>query len=227
MNHEIKTCLYNAPGLRKKYDNIKNFMKQKEIDLVLITETWIKKNTQLTQKLLCPSICDKDCNRGMAGTGFIVNSVKNNMKFTEVSKDEEDGRFSIVESNNLVIVVCYLSPSMSLEEVQSTIELIFEKLRAKMNKKIVFAGDFNCKHASLNTTTTCPRGEFLFEFLSRRGFNLRNSIGNGEYTNIISGCQPTIIDLIWTENIDTTEKTRVINDVCLGNSSHPPVTLGL
>lgn len=220
--NQIKFMLFNATGLRTKYENINTYMKKNEIDISLITETWLKQNSVLKRRLICPSICAEQVSRGMAGTAMMINHDKNKLAFNEIRKDDINGRFSITKSGNLVIVVTYLSPLMNLESVQETLEQIFDIIETSQCNEVLFTGDFNLKHPELGSLIECRRGKYILDIFKRKGYLLANKIGEGEYTNVVRGCQPSIIDLVWTKNIEI-QSIKVDNAIFLGNSSHRPV----
>ena len=62
--------------------------------------------------------------------------------------------------------------------------------------------------------------------MNRKEFTLENRIDESQYTNAISGCHPSIIDLVWTKNI-TVEEIEVVDNYCFGNSFHRPVVFSI
>ena len=196
MNRTIKFLLNNATGLRTKYDNVISYMKKNEIDMSLVTETWLKSNSTLTNKLICPSICQIETERGMAGTGIIFDQQRSKISVNSITRDNTNGRYSIVAMGSLLIVVTYLSPSMSLESTREVLENIFSILEMHPEKAVIFTGDFNCKHPILGSMSMCQRGNFVINLFNRKGYKLANQISKDQCTNVTPGCQPSIIDLV-------------------------------
>ena len=223
MKNKIKICLYNATGLRTKFDNLIGYIEKNNIDICMVTETWLKQESPLRKKIAGASFCEEGTNRGMAGTGIIFNSKSFHVNFDVLQIDTSNGRYSILVSDKIILVVVYLSPSLDLETVQEVMTDIFVKLENYRDKVIVFGGDFNSKHTSIGAISNCRRGEYIFNLFARHGFKIRNKVGMNQFTNVVDGCQPTIIDLIWTKGFGQSGDTMVENNVCLGSSSHRPV----
>ena len=216
--------LYNATGVRKKMEAIKNYMRKENIDITLITETWIKNEEYAIPKgLMATSFYSNGSNRGQSGTGFIIDEDKWGGKIQIVESDPIKGLYSIIEIQNLVVVVIYLPPSLNIEETIQVLSTVIDKAESRGTDQIVIGGDFNCKLAELNQGISCIRGKEIEEEMRLRGFNLHNN--DTEFTNFCSGCNPTIIDLWWSSGVVSQRTAKTDVDTYLGRSSHRPVIL--
>lgn len=225
MNSNLKLMLYNATGLRKKVESIKKYMDKHEIDLCLITETWVKNIDFIPKGLFAASIYGMQCVRGQAGTGFFMNEEKWKGKIRIVEQDNNKGLFSIIEIMNLIVVVVYLPPSLNVEEVASILAPILDKVERNAKSQVIIGGDFNCKIAQLNDGVYCERGRYVNAEMFSRGYELQNRAG--QYTNFMSGCAPATIDLWWTNCSSADCETSVEKCEYLGRSTHKPVILSI
>ena len=223
MNLNLTLMLYNATGLRKKSDSIKKYMNENNIDFCLITETWVKNIDFIPKGLVAPSVCSGQSLRGQAGTGFFINEEKWRGKVKIISTDCIRGLYSIIELQNIIIVVVYFPPSLDIQEITDVYSQIFEKIESKNDKQLIIGGDFNCKLPQLNDGYGCARGKWLNTEMSSRGLCLQNI--SGEYTNFVPCCNPTIIDLWWTDIKNPKNCIKVETEKYLGRSSHRPVIL--
>ena len=220
MNYKLKLSLYNATGINPKIDNILNYIDKENVDIACVTETWMKNNSPKSKFIFAHSVCRNGNNKGMAGTGFIINKKKCNYKFKQIKTDNDNGRYSVMASGNLVIVLVYLSPALEVNETLEILEEALEYALSSSNNQIILLGDFNCNHTNLLSKSNCERGISIFNFMRRLGFCLRNTIDTMNFTNCVPGCHPSIIDLVWTKNILSIGNTKIQNNYYLGKSTH-------
>lgn len=112
-------------------------MNENNIDFCLITETWVKNVDFTPKRLVVPSVCCGQSLRGEAGTGFFINGEKWRGKAEEIYSDSKKGNYSIIELQNIIIVVVYFPPSLELQEVTEVYSQIIEKIDSKSDKQLL------------------------------------------------------------------------------------------
>lgn len=87
-----------------------------------------------------------------------------------VQKSIKRNRYIILE---LQIISCYLAPSMSLEEYKTTVNEIFEELKAH-KKEVIILGDINSKSQQWGAPLADTKGEYWADCMAETDVDICN-----------------------------------------------------
>lgn len=100
--------------------------------------------------------------------------------------------FVWVQTDEITLVSCYLTPSDNMSEFQTKLDAIEDEIR-KIEGKIIVAGDFNSRGVEWGSRTTNSRGRSILEMAARAGLTIAN-VGSVP-TFRRHGCEGTIPDI--------------------------------
>lgn len=151
---ELKICHYNANGLKKQINEITQFIIENRIDVMLVGETHLSKNTSIN--IPNYTIYRNDCNIRQGGTAVIIkNSIPHIEKITDIQSIQHTTVIIKSLNKNIAITAIYSPPKKSLNIKE------LEKLLRITNTSLV-AGDYNAKHISWgNNTCTNQSGRAI------------------------------------------------------------------
>ena len=148
----IKYMLWNATGMMPNLDRIVRRMESEEILFGFIVETWLHPERAI------PKVC-RDTSavcmvhpvgfeRGKNGISVIINpQMKKHpllKDFQILARDTVNGTFLYLQLGNIKILCVYNPPSQP-EEIDTWLDEILLKCRAKTSDEIIILGDFNAR----------------------------------------------------------------------------------
>jgi exonuclease III len=156
LKEPIKIINQNAQGLRGKDLELLLSARDNDLDIVCITESWLKKEEigcYIIQNYNVVSyFCREKFSRG--GCLILVKSnyfAKNRSDIVKISK-EKICEVSCTELKSLLIVCVYRSPSGDFNEFVVILEEVLNKVSKNSKKHIVVCGDFNVDFNHCNKT---------------------------------------------------------------------------
>ena len=217
---DFSLLLYNCTGARTKLDNIRAGMQMLDLKIAILTETWLKQGALPPKGCIAVSTSNASGKkRGFAGTCFFIPDKGIREKARTIAIDEENGRFSVIQIENMALAAVYLSPLTPLEECIETITTVINVIEKSKCSSVILAGDFNLRHESIGSFFSCKRGQELIPRIESIGFQC---INDGKPTHLRDGWSPSILDLVFTRNIQSGQASPV-ESLYLGKSHHIPV----
>ena len=144
----------NARSVRNKSADIFDFVCEKKIDLLAITETWLNANDGAVGNELCPTnykLCDHPRTDGIGGgTALLYRDLLHVKKIRAGVKESFEFSELIVQqpsSHNLIVITIYRPPSSDVHRVP--ISAFFPELADCLEsivlcqEQLLISGDFN------------------------------------------------------------------------------------
>jgi len=204
--------LWNATSINGKEDEFGYYINNKNIDIALITETWLKSHSKINFSNY--DIIRSDSTRNNAGGVAIVVNTK--LKFHTLPpiniSECEITLIKLQSGINLTVGVIYVPPNA---------QFVFESLNDIFNNyaPIIIGGDFNAKHRSWNNIANNSRGIKLYNYLRHYDITL---IHSSTYTHKLPRRNPSNIDIFLTKDLSYNSTCSTDNDL---SSNHLPVIL--
>ncbi len=196
---DFSLLLYNCTGARTKLDNIRAGMQMLDLKIAILTETWLKQGALPPKGCIAASTTNASGKkRGFAGTCFFIPDKGIREKARAIAIDDENGRFSVIQIENMALAAVYLSSLPPLEECTETITTVINYIEKSKCSSVILAGDFNLRHESIGSFFSCKRGQELIPRIENIGFQC---INDGKSTHLRDGWSPSILDLVFTRNI--------------------------
>jgi hypothetical protein len=166
----MRIMAWNASGLSNNLDSLIRRMKNDEVHLAIVTETWYHPDRHI------PDICvhnslgavTPNLNRGTNGVSIVINPdflydshVKNIACW---AKDTVNGCFIVFEFAGLKIVGIYNAPSHPLN-IDELLDEIVKTGRISPGEPVIFAGDFNARRTEWADTTSNSAGRKLIDWM--------------------------------------------------------------
>ncbi|XP_053964176.1 uncharacterized protein LOC128867102 [Anastrepha ludens] len=101
--------------------------------------------------------------------------------------------YTYLQNKRFTMPSCYLTPSDSIEQFRTKLDLIEDKVR-EIGDPFIVAGDFNAKAVEWGAPTTNTRGRHVLDMAARLGLVVANT-GNAT-TFRRPGCEHTTPDII-------------------------------
>ena len=214
--NKLKIAHWNANGLRNKIEQLKNFIYEHNIDIMLINETKFTSrnncNIQGYKTLRADRISTGTKNPG----GGIAIFVKNGIPSSEITYNKNSNDFQVigVKIKKLTVYSVYVKNN-SLDT--SVLDDLF-----KSNIKVIVAGDFNARHQIWNCNKSNVNGTSLKNYIKNRDYSLLYPDQHTFYPSNHRN-KPSTLDLALIKNTSNV-KIEVVNDL---DSDHLPIIIDL
>lgn len=218
-----KLVLWNAQSIKNKITEFTDYLNTNQIDLALVTETWLKPNISLSIPNYKIVRLDRINTRG-GGVAIIINE---NIKYTEVAVSnlkviESVGVNILSESDSLTCFVCYFpGGKCCVSKNKSFVEDLKKLIR--YDKNCILGGDFNARHSSWGCVRSNLWGKSLHDLSITHPISI---LYPSEHTyqpsnNLLT---PSILDL-YLINSSINLSTPIAD--CNLSSDHLPVRITL
>lgn len=214
---EISILSWNAASINNKFIELQELLEDKNIDIFLIQETFLKPN----KKFGIPNFKIYRTDRLDGKCGGTLIGIKKNYKHTRIENFQTKViEHTIIEiemynGEKYSIISLYLSPShRDYKIIEEDLNLIF-----KNNRKIIAGGDLNSKHSIWKCRTTNPKGKLLQEHASKNGYYIHSP---DVPTHFGASFLPDILDIFLIKDIRRTFSILTENAL---NSDHNPIIL--
>lgn len=207
--------------MKDQRDLIGAFLRDHDIDLLLVQETMLKphkKNPNISNY----RIIRLDRSAGQRGGGTLI-YYRRSLHVCPVDTPELTTleatvcRIAMTGHPDMFIASCYQPGSKSL--VGGDISALFG-----LGNHVLLAGDFNSKHPSFNCKTLNPNGTKLFDLMDRLTFDVIAPLEPTHYPRILHH-QPDVLDFALLRNISLPVREIAVKHEL--NSDHRPVILRL
>jgi len=204
--------LWNATSLINKANELNYFIDKNNIDIALITETWLNIQTKLN--FLNYEIIRSDSTRNKAGGVAII--INKQIKFHTVAQVNIAGcdllLIKLLSNINITVGVIYIPPKAKFS---------FDSLNTVLTKyaPIIIGGDYNAKHRNWNNFNNNARGIKLYKYINNSDISL---IHSSTYTYRAPRKNASNIDIYLAKNIYYNYTCNTLFDM---SSHHFPVIL--
>uniref|UniRef100_A0A1B0D7Y4 Endonuclease/exonuclease/phosphatase domain-containing protein n=1 Tax=Phlebotomus papatasi TaxID=29031 RepID=A0A1B0D7Y4_PHLPP len=207
MTQLLRIVTWNANGLCNHALELKNFLVDNDVDIILISETHFTLKSYMHEK-------------APGGTAVIL---KKNIKHSLREKFRQEYiQATSVEiwcwGAPLVLSAVYCPPKHNIKKEQ------FVSFFNTLGPKFVAAGDWNAKHPQWGSRLTSPRGRELFHAMQSKNY-VHLSTGQPTYWPSDPQKRPDVIDFGVAGGINPT-RCKLTSSLDL-TSDHTPVILDL
>jgi len=194
--NSIKICFWNANGLSQHKLELTHFLKQQQIDIILISETHFTNKSYF--KIPGYTLYDTKHPSGRARGGSAI-LIKSRIKHYPIQNTAED----FLQATNiyldeyikgLVISSIYCPPRFTITET------LFQNYFDSLGPKFFAAGDLNAKHTYWGSRLVTPKGRSLYNVITKADFDIVSS-GTPTYWPSDRNKVPDIIDFGITKSL--------------------------
>ncbi|KAL7329729.1 hypothetical protein PS15p_204779 [Mucor circinelloides] len=173
-------AMLNVSGISTSLDLVIQYIETNNIDILLLTETFLLKGdlfTQWAQHHQYATISG-DASKGNGGLTFLIRPhfpyYVHRSTDTTTSTTQQHHRLSIVIGNSLTIHGFYLPPALSFADYQT----VLSSVDFNSTSSVICLGDFNTRLGIFtgDTRSTNPRCNYLLNWLTVHQANLWNRI---------------------------------------------------
>ena len=206
----IKILAWNCQSLRNKIAELNRFVEKNNIDIILLSETWL--NDKISANI--SSFASYRVDRSHGGVAiFIRKSISHSYSHQISFPFAEAISLKIHDSKgDFTISSIYCSPSASRAQAKE----FFLKVLS-VSGPCVIAGDFNAKNHVWNSSMNCHKGSDFLKLSQSRLFKIHPP---NSHTLIPSRGNPTTVDFALSKAITGVTDPKVINDL---SSDHLPI----
>lgn len=218
MSQTLKIAVWNANGLTQHGQEIKMFLQNQKIDIMLISETHYTNKSYL--KIPKYNIYDTKHPDGTAHGGAAI-IIRSSLKHHEIDKHYKDylqATSIVVEDwrGPIVFSAVYCPPKHRIKKRE------FEEFYNMLGQRFIAAGDYNAKHYHWGSRLITSRGRELMKAMQSN--NLQQlSTGQPTYWPTDRRKLPDTIDFCVTKGI---ARNYMSAESCMDLSSdHSPIIL--
>ena len=159
----LRLTHWNANGLRKNLNEVKQILIEENIDIMLLNETKLRSLTKF--KVTGYQCVRKERDNDKAGGGVMI-LVKDNIQYSEVFLSLSSiEAVAIKLVDNLIIVSAYNPPKSKL--LVNDLNIL-----NKLGKKILIYGDLNAKNTYWNCKDNNTNGNIILDFAINKMFQI-------------------------------------------------------
>lgn len=209
----LTMATWNAHCIKYQKTEVQEFLKDKDIDIMLIQETQLKASDRFTIPNYTMHRADRLNRRG----GGVAILIKNRVNFSLLPQPATNGIeiiSGIVTINNMktIIASVYKPPNQQLST--EDLEKLFEA-----DTPTIAAGDYNSKHRLWNDGNQNRDGKKLYEYCNENDLIIHSPDSPTYYHSRVSNRSSTL-DLFITKNLNYPIHLQVHHEL---NSDHLPV----
>jgi hypothetical protein len=218
--NSIKIALWNANGLSQHKLEVEHFLREQNIDIMLISETHFTDKNFFNVKDY--QLYDTKHPSGKAHGGSAI-LIKNRIKHHQMEGFSEDylqaTSICLSEWNGNCIISSIYSPPRHVIKAQQ-----YQDFFKNLGNKFIVGGDFNAKHKHWGSRLITPKGKQLLEAINESKLEIL-STGCPTYWPTDKRKIPDLIDFFVLKGISK-YNTRIENCYEL-SSDHSPIILYL
>ena len=209
---DINLAQLNANGIKSNFSELKDFMKNHAIDIMLINETKVNSNT----KFFVPgyNVIRKDRFKGQGGGVLIF--IHADLKYTEIDINTKSIETVTIKLNDNIDIASAYNPPQSKLSVED-LDLIF-----KCSRKVLMFGDLDAKGMSWKYHKGNANGKIFQEFATK---NMLVILSPDSFTLYpYNNASPSVVDIDLAKNIGYNIDINVIDNL---SSDHNLVLIKL
>lgn len=221
----LQIALWNAQSILPKITEFKKFLISQNIDICLISETWLKVDDDCSVQNYSLYRNDRPNPNRKRNTGggvaiFIRNDIPHNqLPALGLGIVESIG----IEVCGIQIYSLYFAGSKLNQQKLRLYNQDIIKITS-IRSKFLAGGDLNSKHRLWNCTKGNSAGKILFQEMRKRNFMVHFPDSPTYFPPQANRVNPSTIDLFLTNGLNDILNTKTVNDL---SSDHLPVTFQL
>lgn len=220
MQQQIKIAVWNANGLAQHGLEVKHFLLNHKIDIMLISEAHFTEKTYLKIPNYIIYITRRPDGKAFGGSAIIIKQKIKHHVLENLSEDFIQATSIAVDewAGKLVLSAVYCPPRHQITKDQ------FKSYFSKLGPRFIAGGDYNAKHTLWGSRLITPKGRQLFQAMKE--FNLSHiSTGHPTYWPTDLTKIPDLIDFCITKGIN---ERHIKAEPCFDLSSdHSPIIVTL
>ena len=221
-------CAYlNVNGIQAKGDAISKLFDEKNIDILILAETWLRVGITAPVRgaVVDVRVEDEEIERtgGRRGREGMMILIKPEIQpLVEIIFVSETKRWAVLKVGDWTLVPGYFPPACPKEEIEDMLEHVIQE-RACDPDKLLVCGELNARTTTFGDTINNPRGRWLLRTIGELGLVALKPT-EGRWTTVNNrgrGC-PDI--LLGGPNVhNAVESYRVLEEETVGGSDHRPL----
>lgn len=212
--NNLKICHWNARGLKNKIAETFNFLVSNDIDIILISETWLKSTDVVLKNsnFKCYRL-DRMDKRGGGVCIIIKKNIKHSLLPLFATKVIEAIGISVLSNgNSFTITSCYFSR----QKISANTLVLFRNdirlLTRTADPFFFICGDFNARHRFWGCLKANQTGNVLYDELLKNNFSVEYPPTH-TYHPSSSRANSSTLDLLITNNPGLIASINVANDL--------------
>lgn len=200
---------WNANGIQGNYREFVQFLRDHNIDIMMLNETKLKIGARFNVKGYSVVRCVRSNAKAQGGVAILIHE---NLNFLEVKLNTTSLETVAIKLNDsTIIVAAYGPPSIKINNTD--LDVIFN-----LGNKVLLFGDLNSKHQAWNCRASNINGRFLYTYALKNTITLLqpDNFTLYPYNNAL----PSIVDIGLSKNICSISDIGVYNEL---NSDHMPI----
>lgn len=218
MQVNLRIAVWNANGLTNKLNEMEFFMKEKYIDIFLISETHLTTRSYVNIRGYDFIYTNHPDGKAHAGAGLFIKSTLKYEIAEECKLDYLQAAGVKVVCNNrpINIYAIYFPPRHAIKCEE------YENFFRKLSHRFIAAGDYNAKHTWWGSRLTNPKGKQLYKCMMQNNFNTLSG-GRPTYWPADPKKIPDLLDFAVYGGISR-HSLDILNDDGL-SSDHSPILI--
>lgn len=213
---KLRIAQFNIQSANSKKPLLIQFLKEQNIDICLLNETWFKDNNFRVPGY---NIYNKNSNNAHNGVAILIRPyLKYNIINTQFYENIQTVALSISTVRGSLTVLCVYCPPTS---THIRIHRLHDIIKG-LPKPIFISGDFNAHHIAFGCLTTKSRGHDLFNIIDDLDLCILN---DGRYTTINRpGQNASAIDVSFISSNLASLCEWTVHDDSMGSYHYPTIT---
>lgn len=209
----LRIIAWNANSLIKRKDEFYELLRRKNIDVALVSETFLKEANKF--KLHKYRVYRDDRVAHGGGTAIIIKNKIIHHRLNTPALDSLEATVIAIKmkSSTLKLVSVYKSPGKILDPTDVG-KLVSSTLPT------ILAGDLNCKHSSWDSRTSNANGKRLFNYCNNKHIQV-SSPGVPTYFSDC-GHKPDVLDIALSRNL---KSSIIVESLTELSSDHNPILI--
>lgn len=219
----LRISTWNANGVSQHKLELAQFLLEKHIDVMLLSETHLTNKYNFNIKGYIFYGTNHPDGKAHGGTGILIRSRLKHHCHIETGKNYLQAtsiKIHLDNGNQLTLAAVYCPPRFTLSEDQ------FMEFFNSLGEHFIAAGDYNAKHTHWGSRLVNPKGKQLYNAIIKANNKLDHvSPGTPTYWPTDPKKLPDLIDFAVTKNIPR----NLISAECLPDlsSDHSPLLINL
>lgn len=223
----LSTVIWNAQSIRKKSNELTNFLNSNQIHICLLSETWLKQSDILSMQNYIVYRNDRipidSTDKRNVGGGVAI-AIRKDIPHSEAQPLKTNIIESVgIEVSGIQFHSIYFPGSRLTPEKLSEFKNDLRKMTSNRSKYFI-GGDFNCKHRLWNCNKANAAGKILFNCLLSRNLSVHHSSTPTYFPAQSNRTCPSTIDLAITNGYLNINNIHTINAL---SSDHLPVVFDI
>lgn len=217
----LRLVHWNANGLHDQGNEFRDYIQAEDLDIMCVNETHLKEPRAV-------KVANYKCYRNDrvgpgGGTAIYVRSGLSHYVLPVPPLTCIEATAIVLETGRLpiVIVSVYNPPGTRADDLRHDLQVLFnlELLVADRSRKVIIAGDLNCKHRMWNCRNTNSQGKTLYNFLARTDYVVQAPTEPTHFS--AANYRPDVLDICLLKGFHGTLTTST--SVPALDSDHNPV----